>query len=208
MLVFIDESGDAGMKLSSGSSPYFCILAVVFSDNFSADACDRGIDELRAKLKLKPGYEFHFTKCSDRIRQLFLNAVSVEQFHYHAFVVNKAKLYARQFNDGKNFYEFAVRIVCENASDLLQDSKVVIDRSGNREFALRLQTTLRNRVLGRDGQKLIREVKMQDSFSNNLVQLADMACGAIARSITSKDKTFRKILKARGREKRVRFWPE
>ncbi len=206
MLAFIDESGDAGMKLDSGSSPYFCILAAIFKDDFSADACDRAIDLLRRETGKPSSYEFHFSRCPTSMRQSFLRCVAHEQFSYHAFVLDKAKLFAPRFKNSKDLYEFAVSIVCENASDILKNAKVVIDRNGNREFLQRLQSTLKARLNG-DGLRVVRKVVMQDSKANNLVQLADMACGAVAHSITAGDHRFRELIR-RSAEQRVQIWPK
>ena len=40
MLVFIDESGDSGLKIEQGSSRYFTVSLVMFEDNDDALACD------------------------------------------------------------------------------------------------------------------------------------------------------------------------
>ena len=52
MLVFVDESGDPGFKFASGSSIFFIVAAAIFPYSFSADACDRSIEELRRTLRL------------------------------------------------------------------------------------------------------------------------------------------------------------
>ena len=92
MLAFIDESGDAGMKLTAGSSPFFCIVAAVSKDQFSADACDRAIEDLPRRTHQNSRYEFHFSHCPDPTRLDFLRCVSFGQFSYHAFVIDKSKL--------------------------------------------------------------------------------------------------------------------
>jgi hypothetical protein len=103
MIVTIDESGDVGMKLGAGSSPLFCITAVIFPDAFTANACDRAVEEIRRLLKR--GYEFHFTECSMRVRDEFFKRIKTEDFCYHAFIVNKEKLYAPKFKNAKTFYD-------------------------------------------------------------------------------------------------------
>ena len=40
MLVFVDESGDPGMKLGTGATPFFTVALVVFEDHEEAAACD------------------------------------------------------------------------------------------------------------------------------------------------------------------------
>jgi hypothetical protein len=187
---------------------------VIFAGNFSADACNRTIDCLRQKLGFVSGREFHFSDCSDKIREEFFRCVAGEDFLYHAFVINKQRLYPGTyiFQDGKSFYQFAVSIVCENARSLLQDAKIVIDKNGDRAFKreLELENRMKKQMIDGDGNCLIRKVVMEASHSNNLVQLADMVCGAIARSFNANDHTqrdqFRKLVKRC--EKRVQFLPK
>jgi hypothetical protein len=209
MLVCIDESGDSGFKFAQGSSEYFTCVAVFFPDPFTADACDRSIDEIRRTLKLKLKYEFHFKECSDRVRQAFFKMIAQERFTYYGFVLNKPRLYGRTFTDRQGFYNFTVGLICENAKHLFSDSKIIIDRCGDRNFQLQLEKSLKTRMIRDDGTSLIKRVTMEASHSNNLLQLADMICGAVARDFNSdKDDRgyYRRII--RGREGRVQFWPK
>ena len=48
VLVFIDESGDTGLKVVAGSSRYFVISLVIFEDHEETIACDRQIEELKS----------------------------------------------------------------------------------------------------------------------------------------------------------------
>ncbi len=211
MLVFIDESGDAGFKFGRGSSKYFVIAAAIFTENFAAGACDRSIDALRAELGFPITREFHFTECSDKVREAFFRCVADENFCYHAFVIDKENLYASAptFRNGRLFYQFAVSIVCENARNLLTDAKVVIDKHGDRAFKQQLEKMLKRQMTEEDGRCLVRKVNMEASHSNNLVQLADMVCGAVARShnnSAAEGQRFRKML--RKCERRVQLWPK
>jgi len=209
MFVFIDESGDSGFKFSGGSSQYFTCVAVIFSDALAADACDRRIEQVRRELNLRPSFEFHFTECSTRVRTAFLQAVAFEKFAYHGFVLNKRRLYGQIFKDQHGFYDFTVGLICENARPFLKDAKIVIDECGDRNFKRRLQASLKARMTDEEGNCLIRKVAMEESHTNNLIQLADMVCGAVARSYNSqKDdrEEFRKLVKRR--ELRVQFWPK
>ncbi len=208
MIAFIDESGDCGFQFERGSSEYFSCVAVLFSDDFLAEACDRAIDELRAELKLPVRYEFHFTHCSDRVRRAFFAKMRAEQFVYHAFVIRKRDLFGDRFRNKDAFYQFAVGIVCENAQGLLFDAKVVIDRCGDEAFRQRLHKGLRERMNADAGLVRIRKIAMEDSRSNNLIQLADMVCGAVMRGLASGKKDseyYREVL--RGKQKRLSIWP-
>jgi hypothetical protein len=56
--------------------------------------------------------------------------------------------------------------------------------------------------------RIIGKIKIQDSNRNNLLQLADMICGAVARSYTQKEdaKTYRALVAHR--EIYVQLWPK
>lgn len=206
MLVLIDESGDCGLKFGRGSSSFFTCVAIVFSGNLAADACDRSIDGLRYVLKKQPAFEFHFSPCSDKIRRAFLRTVNAEDFKYAGFVVEKQKLFGDRFRSPKEFYEFAVGLACEHVKLRLEDAKVIIDKNGDRAFKKRLEKSLKARIVNAEGSPGIKKVTMEASHSNNLVQLADMICGAVGRSFTGHDDTYRSIV--RSHEKFVQLWPQ
>ena len=89
MLIFIDESGDPGLKIEEGSSRYFTIGLVVFEDNDEALACDQRIQLLKKEIGWPPNAEFHFKRNSDRVREIFLRAVMPYSFFYYGMVINK-----------------------------------------------------------------------------------------------------------------------
>ena len=206
MLVFFDESGDSGMKGKLGSSPFFVVTAVLFEDNDEAEKCEQAIRTVRVTLGVHQHFEFHFNNCNDRIRSTFLSSVAQSAFFYHSVVLNKAKLWGKGFQNKASFYKYAAGLVFENAKKELVQAKVVIDKCGNREFQHELSKYLKNR-LNSDGN-LIRKISMEPSHSNDLLQLADMVCGAVARSLNPQKHdrfTYRKIV--RHRELRVQIWP-
>ncbi len=188
MLVFIDESGDPGRKIESGSSAFFVVALVVFNDHEEAEACDQRIALLRRELGWSEDSEFHFARNSDRQRCEFLQAVARYQFFYYGFVLNKdpRKLWGPGFEQKESLYKFTCNLVFENARDKLQNATVVIDESGNREFKMQLEKYLKRRMTLQDGTCLIRKIKMQRSSSNNLLQLADYVAGIIHRSASGR----------------------
>ena len=209
MLVFIDESGDPGLKIDRGSSRYFSISLVIFQDNDEALACDQRIELLKRELSWKPKSEFHFKKNSDKVREAFLRAVSPYNFFYYGIVINKdpKKLWGEGFRDKQSFYKYASGLVFENAKDKLENAVVTIDKSGSDEFRLQLARYLRTRVSS--SVKIIKKVKMEELYSNNLLQLADYMAGIINRSVTNtkkKSDSYRKLVAHR--EIRVQVWPK
>ncbi len=75
------------------------------------------------------------------------------------------------------FYSFFVKSMLKFDNGLLKDAKVVIDGSGERVFKQELSAYLRRHT--HDGA--IKSVRFSDSRRDELVQLADMCTGAIAR---------------------------
>lgn len=207
MLVFIDESGDAGLKLDKGSSKYFVVVLVAFEDNADAQATDSKIETLRPRLGIG-NREFHFNSLSASHRKRFLAAVAQCNFFYFAIVINKQKLTGKGFRYKESFYKYTCGLVFENAKPYLNNATVVIDGSGTKDFRKQLGAYLRKRVSDDSGRCLVKKVKMQDSHGNNLLQLADMVSGAVARSYTRKPdaRDCRNLIKHR--EIYVQFWPK
>lgn len=209
MLVFIDESGDSGLKIETGSSRFFTVGLVVFEDNDEALACDQRIQLLKRELGWESDQEFHFKKNSERVRRAFLQAVAPYNFFYYGIVINKdpKKLYGEGFRNKSSFYKYACSLVFENAKDKLDNAIIVVDKSGSLDFRNQLAQYLRHRV--NQERKRIKEVKMQRSESNNLIQLADYVSGVINRSVTNTKKKaddYRRIIAHR--EIYVQIWPK
>lgn len=183
MLVLIDESGDAGFKIARGSTPYFVVAMVIFRDYKEAEAASRAIAEARERLRVKP--EFKFNKCHPNARDGFFETVAPFSFGVRAVVVNKARIYSDNLREHKErFYNFFVKSLLKHDNDVLQGARVKIDGSGDREFKRELEHYLRQQC--QDGK--IASVKFAESHRDNLIQLADMAAGAIARSYREEDR--------------------
>lgn len=206
MLVFIDESGDTGLKIKEGSSRYFVIALISFEESEEAVACDQRIELLKREIKLQAGAEFKFSKLRKDQRIKFFEAVLPYSFFYLAVVINKDrdKLYGGGFKIKESFYKYTCSLVFENAKPYLKDATIIIDGSGSREFKRQFKTYLRKKI----GASIIKKVKIQSSHTNNLIQLADMVAGAVHRSFTNKgDKEiYRKMLGAK--EIYVQVWPK
>ena len=209
MLVFIDESGDSGLKVTQGSSRYFTVSLVVFEDHDEALACDKRIELLKRELGWDSGSEFHFKNNSERVRIAFLKAVVPYNFFYYGIVINKdpVKLYGEGFRNKESFYKYACGLVFENAKEKLRNAIVLVDRSGSLDFRTQLAKYLKRKV--NTGSTSVKKVKMQKSESNNLLQLADYVAGTINRSVTNTKKhsdEYRKIIAHR--EIHVQVWPQ
>jgi hypothetical protein len=205
MLVFVDESGDAGMKLGAGSSDYFVVTAVLFEDHDEAARCDERIKRVRMELGLGEHFEFHFAKCKNPVRKRFLEAVAAQDFFYLAVAVDKAKLRNPAFQKKEALIKYAAGLVFENAKPYLHEATVVIDASGSKDFRNQLSQYLKKRARNSNGRSLIKTIRTSRSRGDNLVQLADMVSGAVWRSLTRDDASFRQLVSSR--ELKVQLWP-
>jgi hypothetical protein len=176
MLVLIDESGDPGFKISKGSTPFFVVALVIFQDMRQAEKCSAAITEIRTALGYRS--EFKFSKTNSAGKDAFFQAVRPYLFEVRALVVEKDLIYSdRLRTDDDAFYNYFLRQLLTHCNDL-QAARVKIDGSGDREFKRRLEKYLKRGVQA--GK--VTSVKFADSAKDNLIQLADMAVGAIARS--------------------------
>lgn len=94
----------------------------------------------------------------------------------------------------------------ENAKSKLNEAKVLIDRSGNLEFRTQLAKHLNQKINTTNNKTLIKQVKMQKSSSNNLLQLADYVAGVINRNIQGEKKNADSYHKISHREIYVQIW--
>ena len=177
MLVYIDESGDAGFRVERGSSPVFVAAMVIFQDADDA-ALTRDLIKGSAARLLHKG-EFKFSKSRDEVRDRFFRAVAAGPFRVRAIVVEKARIHSAVLRSEKeSFYEFFVKQMLRHDNGRLTNARVIIDGSGDRAFRQKLSVAIRRKV--RDGA--IRDCRFSDSRTDPLIQLADMCAGAIARS--------------------------
>lgn len=207
MLVFVDESGDTGLKLTKGSSKYFTIALVVFNDPDEAIRCDQRIELLRAEMGLGENFEFHFKNDSSNVRKQFLKAIHPYQFNYFAVVIDKLKLYGDEFGVKESFYRYVCNMVFTNAMPYLDNAIVTMDHSGSTAFNSQLHKYL-NIKIRYQGKKILKRIKTEKSHSNNLLQLTDYVCGVVNRKIHNKKswEEFYKFLSHK--EIYVQVWPK
>lgn len=177
MLVFIDESGDAGFKTARGSSPVFVVAMAIFADGAAALDTEVRLRQCAAR-RIHRG-EFKFMSTRRDVRDMFFETARSCPFRLRAIVVRKDAVYSAHLrSDKEGFYQFFVQKMLEFDGGRLKEARVVIDGSGDREFRKRLGTAIRKRV--REGA--VKECRFSDSKGDALIQLADMCAGAIARS--------------------------
>jgi hypothetical protein len=205
MLVFIDESGDAGLKVDEGSSTHFIFTLILFEDKAEAEKVDNHIDTIRQQLGLRKEFEFHFNKLSQKFKGHFFKEVCNFEFKYFSYVIDKQDVLADSFETTESFYLYACKQSVLVAKDYLNEAIVVIDGRSSRKSRQHIATYLKNNLNEKESEIFrIKKVKLEDSHKNNLLQLADMICGAVARLYKQGEKNNHQIIKHR--EEIVEIW--
>jgi hypothetical protein len=200
VLVLIDESGCPGFKLATGSTACFVLAMVRFMDFTEAEQASRAIGDARERLGVKP--EFKFNKCKNDMRDAFFDAVEPFQFNVRAIVVEKNKIHSYHLRSrADQFYNFFVRCMLTHGS--LKGARIKIDGSGGRKFKQAMNSYLRRMLAPEE----IHSFKFVNSRSDNLVQLADMCAGAIARSYRASYRSNANRWQRRLSPKIENIWP-
>jgi hypothetical protein len=209
MLVFVDESGDSGMRNKDGTSSLFVMAAVIFDDHGEALRCDHKIAELRKSLSRSGNKEYKFNTCNRAERETFFQGIKAFDFSYLAIVLNKAKLSGPGFQFKEPFYKYTAKLLFDNAKPYLNRSTVVIDGSGDRDFRKQLAVYIKRNVNAAGEAPSICKLKLEASHSNNLLQLVDMAAGAVARSLKT-DKNDAQVYRGMiyPKELLIKVWPK
>jgi hypothetical protein len=182
MLVFVDDSGDAGFKIDKGSTHFFVIALVIFSDELEAEKVAVAIKTLRRSLGFSDESEFKFAKSRNEIRKKFLETIAPFSFTVRALVVDKQNIYSPKLRHDKNsFYSYSIKSVLKFSGGTITNAKIRIDGSGDRIFRKTFAAYLRKELNGHE-RKIMRDCKLIDSHSSVLIQMADMVAGAIRRS--------------------------
>jgi hypothetical protein len=172
MLVFIDESGDAGFKI--GASDYLVIALTIFDDYEEADKCRCAIKQLKIFNNIKTEYKFSSTKCEHK--ENFFNEMNNYSFRVRAIVIKKSNIYRDYLRmNPNNFYNFALKQLIIHSG--ISDARIRIDGKGNQKFIDAAKVYLRKEA----PQGMIHNLKYIDSKKETLIQLSDMIVGGIAR---------------------------
>ncbi len=180
MLVFIDESGDPGLGVGSR---YLVFAMVIFQNNAAANQTDKAIEALRKSGIHKR--EFKFSKTRNEVRDGFFNAIMSQPFSVKAVVWDT---YA-PLSLGPQGKKIPPAIVYQLALNKLfnmatfTNAHICIDGQISKRFA-----RIHQDHLNASNSNAVIEITARDSKTNNLIQLADMVVGAVARSLYPQNK--------------------
>jgi len=170
---------------------------VIFDSLSVAEEANEAVKKVRKELKLPENFEFKFSiGASNKVKTVFLQKLSKYNFRYRTVVVDKTILTKREpLHPKDSLYMLVAEQLFLRAEPRVKNASVFIDRitkSFVDDFNVYLKRRLNTRL-----EKIIGRMKHQDSKSNNLLQLADMVCGAIYRKYNRSEDKFYKMIKKR-----------
>lgn len=197
MFVYLDESGDTGFRFHQGSSTHFVIALVMIDDPIPIH---EAIDRLRSDLGLPKEKEFKFSQMRDHTKENFFRAVRPFPFQVRCLVVDKTRLTSPNLRDKMTFYNFLVKMVLQNDFGTIRNATLVIDESvQDKKKQAHFASYLRGQLnpVDQKQERRIKEVRFHKSHTDNLIQLADMVAGSVARAYISGDTAFLEMIQRR-----------
>jgi hypothetical protein len=182
-IAFIDESGNLGRRPGKGSSVAFVLAMVVFEEKAEAERCRQRIEALRAALGKAPGHELHFTSDGHVTRLAFLRAVREHAFRYYATGWLKQP---DGMPSAARLYGVACAELCKAAQPYLDAGSIVIDGGGTRNQRQKIVASIRQEAVLALPAGALRHIRIRDSGSDDLLQLADYIAAIHNRVIEQK----------------------
>jgi hypothetical protein len=184
MYIYLDDSGDAGLKFDKGSSRYIVMAACVFETKEQVKTAWRQIESCRCVgfdgVKFtKYSREFKYNRTNSSLKKTFFECMDLVEYGVHVIILDKTQLYSEYLKENpNNLKAYLIRMLLTHSKGYLRDAVLVVDGKDNRSFGGSDQDYFMHMVNG-ECPGTLRSVEFVDSKKSPLVQLADMTAGAI-----------------------------
>ena len=191
MYAYVDESGDPGFAFQRGSSHYLVLVLLLVDDPIPLH---QAVHDLRLALGLPERQEFKFAETSNQWRRAFFTAIRPYPFRAYSLVLDKRRWPAAYPSHRRQLYPELVQSLLAFVGQELRDALLVMDEAvQSREHQARFATALRHALRSAEIPPVARVVQHR-SHSDNLIQVADMVAGAVARGYERGDNRYRQLL--------------
>ncbi|MBS5918237.1 MAG: DUF3800 domain-containing protein [Varibaculum cambriense] len=183
--VFIDDSGDAGMKLEQGSSKYIVMAACVFYSRKSIVEFLSVIDTLRNRhishgKVIRYSREFKYSKTKLALKDEYFNAIKNCNFYVRVIFIDKNDLYSPHLRSNpEDLKMYMIKQVLTQTRGKITRAKVIIDGKDKRAFGFSGGAEYLRKTVNSKNHHPIQSAEFADSKDNELIQLADMIAGAV-----------------------------
>lgn len=174
------------MKFGQGSTRYLVIAACVFARPEDIQHAATSIAGCRDRNRQTR--EFKYAKTKDSVKTCFFECTKSVPFHIRAIVIDKTQIRSPHLREKPgDLKSYAIHQLLTHTFGTVKDAKIVVDGQDTRSFGMTDSAYFMRQVNGkRPGT--IRGVEFADSRANVMVQLADMAAGAVHRAVRLDDK--------------------
>jgi Protein of unknown function (DUF3800) len=191
MPTFIDESSDIGFQ--PDSAPYFRLAAIWVPSSDEAAGFRRAVAEIRFRHNLATDYEFKFAETGrmKAVCEEFFRSALSHHFRFSVCCIDK-RAEESEIRTKKQLHYLssmsiatAMRQVYERDDDTgrrRSKEPVTVDDNGDRKYLDTLDHAFRD-MMSSAGTPLVGRPRFKDSHSDELIQLADMTCGAVGQHI-------------------------
>jgi Protein of unknown function (DUF3800) len=208
MPTFIDESGDTGDP-ESGGKPYFRLATVWVPTQDVAGRFREEIKMLRLRLGLRPDYEFKFANTHhhpDRRTGFYSAALSVD-FRFAFSSIDKTKPQWREAGRHELHWACAteISVSLRTVYHLMEKSRaerlrepIVVDNNEVGDYLEIIRQQFRGlKSCVRPDASMMGKIAFRNSASEEMLQLADMVCGACGCHTAESDTMWHEMISDR-----------
>ncbi len=175
-LIFIDDSGDPGFKLTKAASKNFVIACIIFDDLVDAEFASASIKMLKKTMGWKQEREFKFHRANKEQKELFFQTAQNFNFRIRATIVDKTTVNEPKLKKADSFYQEIIFSTL-NRFTRMNNARIYLDGKAGKNYRNRSVAKIRH-SLNRTSLRMA-SLKLEDSKDDVLIQLADMIAGSI-----------------------------
>nr|WP_304112376.1 DUF3800 domain-containing protein [Finegoldia magna] len=182
MYVFIDDSGDAGVKFNRGSSTHLVMAACVVPNDSALIDIQRVMS--RMPRHLKTAGEFKHSKMKASHKEEFFRALESMNFHVRTIIVDKRELKSGFLREHANeMKSYFIKQLLTHTWGQIENAQILIDGADLRAFGVKSTQYLLSQINSEEVPVAL-EIACRDSKEELGLQLADMVAGTIMSGIT------------------------
>lgn len=171
-MVFVDESGNPGIKDEQGE---FVIVGIIVVNENDLARISKEFSKIRRQMNLDRDFEFKFSKTNKKIIIKLLKGLSDIDFEVYALIFDKKVIQT----NGQTVYN---RLLCDLIKEMkIKDADILVDGKTSRRNRNSVASFFRKELLG-TGNRL----RYGNSKSFDGLQLADLIAGTIHRFCSEK----------------------
>jgi len=176
-----DDSGDPGLDLPGGASPYFSLALIQYDE----DEVRELLSMLRKQQGLLPHFEYHFAEGAskrDKVREGFMRALAGSSISGVAVIVNKRELpQEMQRLRGPDILADQLCSLMLSLSDEQLDKATMLldgEKKGTERLRKAVKRLFRQRISAAGRDCHLEDINAAESHRNDGIMVADMIVGA------------------------------